>query len=181
MIVGYARVSTKDQSIENQIAALKAAGCEKIFTDKLSGKSDQRPGLQEAVNFVREGDTLIVTKLDRFGRSIQNLLNLLQKLDDAGAKFKALDQSLDLTTSHGKLTMHILAAVAEFERSLINDRVRDGIDKAMAKGVQFGRKRSLSDDDVVAAREMRDAGTAIPAIAKRFEVSRQTVYRALAS
>jgi DNA invertase Pin-like site-specific DNA recombinase len=122
MLIGYARVSTSEQNVNLQRDALKSAGCEKIFTDKASGAKSDRPGFDKALDYARKGDTLVVWKLDRLGRSIRHLIDTIQDLNDRGVGFKSLQENIDTTTSGGKLIFHIFSALAEFERDLIRER-----------------------------------------------------------
>ena len=178
MFVGYARVSSAGQSLDIQLEALSAAGCEKIFSEKKSGTSTSaRDALQEALDFVREGDTLVVTRLDRLARSSNDLHNIIARLTGKGAKFRCLQQSgVDTDSGMGKLVLAILGAVAEFETDIRRERQREGIDKAKAAGVYRGRKPSV---DVAKVRELRNSGMGPSAIAKELKVGRTSVYRAL--
>jgi DNA invertase Pin-like site-specific DNA recombinase len=180
MLVGYARVSSVGQSFELQEEALKAAGCDKVFTEKRSGTSTSgRDALAEALDFVREGDTLIVTRLDRLARSSQDLHNIIARLTAKGAKFQCLQQAgVDTVSGMGKLVLAILGAVAEFEGDIRKERQREGIEKAKVKGKYLGRKPSA---DVAAIRDLKAQGLGPSAIAKQLKVGRTTVYRALAS
>lgn len=178
MFVGYARVSSAGQSLDIQLEALSAAGCEKVFSEKKSGTSaSARDALQESLDFVREGDTLIVTRLDRLARSSNDLHNIIARLTSKGAKFRCLQQSgVDTDSGMGKLVLAILGAVAEFETDIRRERQREGIDKAKAAGVYRGRKPSV---DIVKVRELRNSGMGPSAIAKELKVGRTSVYRAL--
>src|SRR4030095_5249574 len=144
--IGYARVSTQDQHLRLQQDALKAAGCLKIFTDTVSGAKQERKGLEEALNFLREGDILVVWRLDRLGRSLKDLIERLTQLHNRNIGFKSLTESIDTTTSGGKLIFHIFGALAEFERDVIRDRTNAGLTAARARGKKGGRPKSpLSD------------------------------------
>lgn len=176
MIVGYARVSTTDQNLDVQLDELKAHGCERIFTDKATGTNTARAGLADMMGFVRDGDTLVVTRLDRFARSLTDLYAMLDKLTARGVAFHCLRQSIDTATSAGKLTLAILGAVAEFENDLRRERQRDGIEKAKAKGVYKGRMGKVDGLGIKAA---FISGAKPSDIARQFYVSRQTVYRYL--
>ena len=177
MIVGYARVSTSGQSLDVQIAELKAHGCERIFTDKASGTNTARVGLGEVLDFVRDGDTLVVVRLDRFARSLSDLYAMLERMTRQGVAFYCLRQSIDTSTSTGKLTLAILGAVAEFENDLRRERQREGIARAKERGVYKGRKRTVCSEEV---RRLRSEGTSPTAIASALGISRTSVYRALA-
>lgn len=179
MFVGYARVSSTDQNLTVQEDALKAAGCEKMFGEKKSGRrADDRPALNEALDFVRNGDTLIVTRLDRLARSTQDLHNLLAKLDAKGVGFRCLAQSgVDTTTSTGKLTLAILGAVSAFEVDLRAERQAEGIAKAKAAGKYKGRSPSI---DYGKVKRLRHQGNSPTEIASLLGIGRTSVYRALA-
>lgn len=178
MIVAYARVSTKEQDIELQTTRLEQAGAEKVFQDKQSGTTAKdREQLQQCLDFVREGDTLIVTRLDRIARSSHDLHNIINQLDAKGVGFKCVQQGeIDTTTSTGKLMIGMLGAIAQFENDLRKERQREGIDKAKAKGVYKGRKAVVDPDRV---RQMRLEGMGPSEIAKQLGCHRQTVYRVL--
>src|SRR5215211_1683828 len=143
MLIGYARVSTTDQTLALQQDALKAAGCEKIFTDTASGSRTDRPGLSEALDFARAGDTLVVWRLDRLGRSLAHLIQTIKDLQQRGVHFKSLQEQLDTGTSGGRLVFHVFGALAEFERDLIRERTHAGLAAARARGRLFGRPRAL--------------------------------------
>ncbi len=143
MLIGYARVSTPDQNLSLQVDALRQAGCEKIFTDKVSGAKTERPGLQEALAYVRPGDTLVVWRLDRLGRSLKHLIETVTWLEDKKIGFKSLQESIDTTTSGGKLIFQIFGALAEFERNLISERTLAGLSAARARGRKGGRPKAL--------------------------------------
>lgn len=178
MIVAYARVSSIGQDHSSQIERLKAAGAEKVFSEKQSGLDKNRPQLAEALNFVREGDTLIITKLDRLARSAAHLHQILEMLDKKGVGFKVLDDAaLDTTTRTGKLMFGILASMAEFETALRKERQMEGIAKAKANGETGGRPKTVDEN---AIRSMKAEGKSVPEIVKATGVSRAAVYRALA-
>lgn len=183
LMCGYARVSTTDQSLDVQIEQLTAAGCTKIFSEKLSGATvNGRAELEKALEYVREGDVFVVTRLDRVARSIIDLRAILERLKAKGVGFRALQQGdIDTTTSHGKLMLSILGAFAEFELDIRKERQREGIDKAKAEGRYAGGKAKLDADEV---KKMRNSGMGAAAIAKDFQrrginVSTRTVYRTL--
>lgn len=177
MIVGYARVSTSDQNLDVQLAELKAHGCERIFTDKATGTNTARAGLTEMLDFVREGDTLVVVRLDRFARSLSDLYAMLERLTGQGVAFHCLRQFIDTSTSTGKLTLAILGAVAEFENDLRRERQREGIVRAKERGVYKGRKRTV---DVTEVLRMHEEGAKPTVIAAELGISRTSVYRAIA-
>lgn len=178
--IGYARVSTRDQNPEHQIDALNDAGCERIFVDKASGKLASRPELDKALDFLRPGDQLVITRLSRLGRSIRHLLDLVAQLGEAGVDFQVLGQGIDTTTPHGRFMFHILAAVAELDRELIVEGTLDGLDAARARGRVGGRKPKLNDRQITVARQMYDSKEhTVQQIADTLRVSRGTVYRHL--
>lgn len=178
MLVGYARVSTTHQSLGVQMEQLAAHGVEKIFREQISGKSaSNRPQLKAALDFCREGDTFLVTRLDRFARSAQDLHNIVAALTTKGVGFRCLQQGgLDTTTSHGKLMLGILAAVAEFELDIRQERQREGIEKAKARGAYRGGKQRFDPAEV---KKLRDDGMRPRAIARQLRCSPATVYRLL--
>ncbi|MCB0018538.1 MAG: recombinase family protein, partial [Anaerolineales bacterium] len=134
MLIGYARVSTQDQKPELQLDALKAAGCEKVFVEKASGAQRERPELKAALDYMRDGDTLVVWKLDRLARSMKQLIETVEGLEEVGVGFRSLTEAIDTTTAGGKLVFHVFGALAEFERSIIRERTRAGLDAAKARG-----------------------------------------------
>lgn len=176
--VGYARVSSVGQSLEVQLAALEGAGCTKVFSEKQSGTSTgKREKLQEALDYVREGDTLVVTRLDRLARSAVDLHAIVSKLSRKRVAFRCLQQSgVDTSTSTGKLLLGMLAAIAEFETDIRKERQREGIERAKAAGVYKGRKPSV---DVAQVRELHQQGVSPTVIAKQLRIGRASVYRAL--
>lgn len=176
MRVGYARVSTTSQSLDVQMAELSNAQCERIFQDKATGTNTNRPGLTELMEFVRDGDTVIISRLDRFARSLADLFGLLEQLTAKGVSFQCIHQSIDTGSSTGKLTLAILGAVAEFENDLRRERQREGIAKAKAAGVYKGRKAVIDAERV---RQMAADGMKVSDIAKQIGCHRQTVYRVL--
>jgi DNA invertase Pin-like site-specific DNA recombinase len=179
MLVGYARVSTDDQDLSLQRDALMAVGCERLFTDTMSGAKAERPGLAEVLDFCRPGDTLVVWRLDRLGRSLTNLIELLNLLSEKGIGFRSLSEQIDTTTSGGKLIFHIFGALAEFERELIRERTRAGLAAARARGRQGGRPKKLdSERKIKMAQALYDAGThSIDDICQTLGISRATLYR----
>ena len=178
MLIGYARVSTQDQKPELQHDALAAAGCEKVFTEKASGAQRDRPELAAAVAYMREGDTLVVWKLDRLARSMKHLIQTVERLEARGIGFRSLTEAIDTTTPGGKLVFHIFGALAEFERSIIRERTRAGLDAARARGRTGGRPRKLLEGAIWAARAMLlDEGITVVDVARRLGVSPATLYR----
>ena len=180
MLVGYARVSTQDQKPELQLDALKAAGCEKVFVEKASGAQRDRPEMKAAVEFMREGDTLVVWKLDRLARSMKQLIETVEGLDDRKIGFRSLTEAIDTTTAGGKLVFHIFGALAEFERSIIRERTKAGLDAARKRGRTGGRPPKLKDADLKAARAMlADRTLTVEEVARQLRVSPATLYRYL--
>lgn len=179
-LLGYARVSTADQSTDGQHDDLTAAGCERIFTDTASGKLARRPDLDALLDYARPGDVVVITKLDRLGRSVAHLVELIATLGERGVDLRVLHQGIDTTTPGGRLTFHIMAAIAEFERDLISERTRDGLAAARARGRTGGRPRALSGRKLDHARKLRDGGEhTMTEIAELVGCSRATLYRAL--
>lgn len=181
-LIGYARVSTDDQEAQLQHDALAAAGCTRVFTDKASGKNTDRPELAAVLDYVRPGDTLCVWKLDRFARSLIDLVNMVDALAARGIGFKVLTgalASIDPNTPDGRLMLQVVGAMAEFERSLIKDRTRAGLDAARAQGRVGGRPAVMDADKLAAAKARKRKGESATAIAKALGVSRATLYRAL--
>ena len=179
--IGYARVSTKDQNLDLQLIALKKAGCDAVFTDHgIPGKIFPRKGLSAALSALQHGDTLVVYKLDRLGRSVFHLAGLLEQFEAKGANIQSLNQAIDISTASGKLTYFIFSAFAEFESNLNGERTRGGMEASRAHGVHLGRPLKLNDDDVRSARRMLEIGGAsMGATARLFKVSHHTMRRAL--
>jgi len=181
MQIGYARVSTLEQNVAPQIDQLKDAGCERIFRDKASGAKTERPGLHEALDFLREGDTLVVWRLDRLGRSLKHLLETVSKLEERGIGFRSLQESIDTTTSGGRLIFHIFGALAEFERNLIRERTMAGLRAARARGRVGGRPRKLDAKKTELAYQLYDEKKyAVKDICRMLGVSKPTLYAYLA-
>lgn len=178
MKIGYARVSSSGQNLESQIEALQRAGCEKIFQEKMSGRqSDNRTELQNALDFVREGDVFVVSRLDRCSRSVVDLHNILKKLGQKKVEFKATEQDLDTSTSTGRLMIGLLSIISEFETDLRAERQADGIKSAIKRGVKFGRVAKMNDEQVVQAIQMQSDGMLNQDIADNFGVGRSTLLR----
>jgi DNA invertase Pin-like site-specific DNA recombinase len=178
MLVGYARVSTQDQNLYLQEDALLKAGCEKIFKDTASGGKWDRKGLLEILEFARKGDTLVVWKLDRLGRSIKNLIETVNLLQEKGIGFKSLQEHIDTTTSGGKLTFHIFSALAEFERAIIRERTQAGLAAARARGRRGGRPQAMDTNKITMAKALyQDKANTIATICKAIKVSRATLYK----
>jgi DNA invertase Pin-like site-specific DNA recombinase len=178
MLIGYARVSTQDQRPELQRDALLAAGCERLFEEKASGASRERPQLQAALAFMREGDTLVVWKLDRLARSVKQLIETVEDLEARGMGLRSLTETIDTTTSGGKLIFHIFAALAQFERSIIRERTTAGLVAARERGRVGGRPRALCEADIAAAKRLLgDPAITAKDVARRLGVSVSTLYK----
>ena len=180
MLVGYARVSTQDQDLALQLDALKAAGCERVFTEKASGAQRERPQLQAALGYMRPGDTLVVWKLDRLARSLKQLIETVEALGGRGVGLRSLTEALDTTSSGGRLVFHLFASLAEFERAVIRERTVAGLQAARARGRRGGRPPALSDKDLTAAKALlRDPAITVAEVARRLGVVPSTLYRHL--
>ena len=182
MKYGYARVSTEDQNPALQISALKRAGCtdRAIFKDEgISGSTAQRPALLRCLKTLRAGDTLIVWKLDRLGRSLRDLIHMLDELKHRGVKFRSLTEAIDTDTATGRAMWQMIGVLAELERSLITERTRAGVKAAKKRGVKFGRRPKLSPPQVAHARQLIDNGQRVQEVASLLSVGRVTLYRAL--
>jgi DNA invertase Pin-like site-specific DNA recombinase len=178
MFVGYARVSTQDQSLNLQRDALKKIGCKRIFTDVAGGAGAERPGLAKALEYVRRGDTLVVWKLDRFGRSLRDLVESVNALKERKVGFRSLQEALDTTTSGGRLVFHVFAALAEFERDLIRERTQAGLKAARARGRMGGRPRILTGKRLELAQSLfNDPKNSPRDISKTIGISLSTLYR----
>jgi DNA invertase Pin-like site-specific DNA recombinase len=178
MIIGYARVSTEDQNLDLQMDALKEAGCEKIYEDVISGSKTERNGLDQVMQSLRRGDTLVVWKLDRLGRSLQHLISVIDDLREREIYFKSLKESLDTSSSTGKLIFHIFGALAEFERDIIRERTVAGLAAARARGRIGGRPRLMDEQKVKLARTLiEDDSRSVTEICEILGVSKSTFYR----
>ena len=178
-VVGYARVSSTGQSLEVQFDMLARAGCEKIFQEKRSGRDGKRAELARCVEYVREGDVLLVTKLDRLARSTSDLYGIIGKLKEKGVGFRCLDNQIDTTTKHGKLLLGVLAIIAEFETDIRHERQMEGIAKARANGVKFGRQARLTSDQVAEMKARRKKGALIKDLQRDYKLSKAHIYRLL--
>jgi DNA invertase Pin-like site-specific DNA recombinase len=176
---GYARVSTEDQNLDLQRRALNAAGCDRLFEDQMSGASTKRPGLDDVLAKCGDGDVLVVWKLDRLGRSLPHLIEVIQELGTKGCGFQSLSENIDTTTAGGRLVFHLMGALAEFERALIGERTKAGLAAARMRGVRIGRKRAMSAEQIRHARALLEAGERPTDIARTMQVGRSTLYRAL--
>jgi DNA invertase Pin-like site-specific DNA recombinase len=180
MLIGYARVSTHEQTLHLQQDALTKAGCNKIFTDTASGAKSERKGLAEALTYVRKGDTFVVWRLDRLGRSLPHLIATMTDLEGRGIGFKSLTENIDTTTSGGKLIFHIFGALAEFERNLIRERTTAGLTAARARGKKGGRPKALTARQLSIAQSLyADSKISIPEICRTLKISKATLYRSL--
>lgn len=178
MLIGYARVSTQDQNPLLQSDALSEAGCERVFTDTASGARADRKALKEALEYAREGDTIVVWKLDRLARSLKQLINTIEALDERKIGFRSLTEAIDTTTSGGRLVFHLFGALAEFERSIIRERTLAGVQAAAARGRKGGRPPALTEDDYsVAETLLRNPDITIKEVAKRLSISTSTLYQ----
>ena len=179
MRIGYARVSTREQHLDMQLTALKDAGCERIFQEQVSGVGE-RTELQTAMQYLRDGDCLVVYKLDRLGRSMKDLLAIIEQLQTKNISLVSLRDNIDTGSTTGKLVMHIFAALAEFERDLIRERTGEGRAAAKKKGVRFGRPKQKQNDKAVACANLYRSGMTVPQIMQQLSIkSKSTVYRFL--
>lgn len=179
MIIGYARVSTDDQSLDSQMDALSAAGAERVFADKMSGSRRARPELDRMLEQLRDGDVVTVTKYDRLARSLKDLLEIVEAIRERGAGFRSLAEDIDTTTPAGRLVFHVFASIAQFERERISERTREGLESARKRGRIGGRPPALTSAQKAEVRRMRDEERrAAPEIARLFKVSERTIRRA---
>ena len=180
MKIGYARVSTDDQNMSLQLDALQAAGCDKIFTDQLSGVTTKRPGLDEALAALQTGDVLTVWRLDRLGRTMRHLVNMVHEFGERGIGFRSITEAMDTTTAGGELLFHVMGALAQFERRLNAERSRAGIEAARRRGKHLGRPADLTPEKIEHARQMIESGEqSVSGMARLFTVHRVTLYKAL--
>lgn len=180
MKIGYARVSTIEQNLELQTDALEKAGCEKIYSDTASGEKDDRQGLREAIDFSRAGDSLVVWKLDRLGRSLKHLIETINHLHAKKVGFVSVQESIDTTTSGGKLIFHVFGALAEFERELISERTNAGLASARARGRLGGRPKAITARQLQMAKTMlADPQTTVKEVCETLQISKTTLYRHL--
>jgi DNA invertase Pin-like site-specific DNA recombinase len=178
MKIGYARVSTEDQTLDLQLDALKLDGCETLYQEHASGKSADRPELESCLKALRAGDSLVVWRLDRLGRNLADLVRIVNELEGRGVGFVSITEQINTTSSSGKLVFHLFAALAEFERNLIRERTMAGLKSARARGKSGGRPSKLSGKDLAMAKTlMADRNNDVGEIAKRFNVHRTTLYR----
>ncbi|ADO47392.1 recombinase family protein [[Enterobacter] lignolyticus] len=177
MLIGYVRVSTNDQNTALQRNALESAGCEQIFEDKMSGKSADRPGLKRALKQINDGDTLVVWKLDRLGRSMRHLISLTEELRQRGVNFRSLTDSIDTSTPMGRFFFHVMGALAEMERELIIERTRAGLEVARSQGRIGGRRPKLTAEEWAQAGRLIAAGESRQRVALIFDVGLSTLYK----
>ena len=177
MLIGYARVSTIDQNLDLQLDALTKAGCTEIFQDVISGSISARAGLDEALSFMRKGDTLVVWRLDRLGRSLRHLISVVTQIHHKEMSFKSLSENLDTSTSSGRLTFHLFGALAEFERDLIRERTKAGLEAARARGRRGGRPRVMNAKKIALAKSMlQDKSNSVSEVSAALGVSKTTLY-----
>lgn len=182
MRIGYARVSTEEQETAPQMDALNAANCDRIYQESMSGKSKQRPELNRMLDALRDGDVVVVQRLDRLGRSLKDLIDLLDDFNQRGVNFISLTENIDTTTATGELAFHMIGAIAQFERRLISERTKAGLSAARARGRKGGRKAKLSASDIKKAHAMLlDPNMTKAEVAAHFGVSRPTLNKALAN
>ena len=177
MNVGYARVSTNEQNLDLQKEALEKADCKRIYEDQMSGLRDDRPGLQKALEHLREGDTFVVWKLDRLGRSVKSLIEFTTHLEDNGIHFKSLTDNIDTSTPAGRFFFHVMASLAQMERELIVERTRAGLAAAKQRGRIGGRKRRMTDSKIESAKQLLANGIPPKEVASNLSVSVPTLYR----
>lgn len=182
MRIGYARVSTADQTLSMQLDALRAAGCERVYQETASGKQADRHELAQALKALRPGDTLMVWRLDRLGRSLPHLISTVASIEAQGASFESITEKIDTHSATGRLVFHVFSALAEFERNLISERTREGLQAARRRGTKGGRRPVLDATAVAQVRSlMADRTTSPAAIAQRFKISKSTLYKLVRS
>ena len=177
-LIGYARVSTEDQNLDLQLDALRQQGCTKVFQEKMTGTTRKRPTLNKAIKALKPGDMLVVWKLDRLGRSLQDLIEILKLLESNGVGFHSISDGIDTTSSCGRLLFHIIGAIAEFECNQISERTKAGLQAARRRGSKLGRPRSISDEQIALARSLSD-NLSLTHIAAQLNVCRTTLWRSL--
>lgn len=177
MLIGYARVSTLDQNLELQLSALEQAGCEKLYQDQISGTKINRPGLNMALEVLRKNDTLVVWKLDRLGRTVKGLIELVNALHEKEIHFKSITDNVDTTTPSGRFFFHMMASLAQMERELIAERTKAGLAAAKAKGRVGGRRRKMTQSKIESAKQLLSSGSLPRDVAENLGVSIPTLYR----
>lgn len=177
MLIGYARVSSKDQNLNLQTDELQKAGCSKIFLDKISGMKKSRPGLDNALSYLRKDDTLVIWKLDRLGRNVNGLIQLVEKLNKEGVHFKSITDGIDTGSPAGRFFFHVMASLAQMERELLIERTKAGLEAARKRGRVCGRKRAMTESKVEAAKKLLYEGMAAKDVAENLGVSIPTLYR----
>ena len=177
--IGYARVSTDGQTTDSQLDALKAAGCDHVYQDTASGGSRSRPGLDQALNALQSGDTLIVWKLDRLGRSLGHLIEIVASLKTRGVAFNSLSDAIDTSTAAGQLMLHVIGALAEFERSLISERTKASLAAIKARGGSIGRRPSVNKLMLKHAKDLVAGGNSVSDVARTLGIGRSTLYRSM--
>ena len=177
VLVGYARVSSAGQSLDIQLEKLSL--CQKVFQEKLSGTLNKRPKLDECLNYIREGDTLVVTRIDRLARSTLDLCNIAKLLEEKGVNLKVLDQNIDTSDATGRLLFNMLGAIGQFETEIRAERQAEGIHKAKARGVKIGRSKHLKDDEVIDLKRKREEGATVKQLMLDYGLGKTTVYRYL--
>ncbi len=177
MLIGYARVSTNDQLLDLQLDALNHAGCKRVFTDKTTGAKKNRPGLTEALSHLREGDVLVIWKLDRLGRTVKGLVDFVGELAERKVQFRSLTEGINTTTPTGRFFFHVMASLAQMERELIAERTKAGLDAARQRGRLVGRKRSMTPSKIESAKQLLSAGVPPREVAQNLGVSVPTLYR----
>lgn len=176
-VVGYARVSTVGQSLDVQLDKLNQRGCEKIYSDKKSGTTADRPELKQCLDYVRDGDKLVITKLDRLARSTLHLTQIAEQLRNKGVELEVLDQQIDTSSPTGKLLFNMLASIAEFETEIRKERQLEGIAKAKSKGTKFGAKAKLSDAEIQQLKIDKADKVPVPQLIKKYGISKASIYR----
>jgi DNA invertase Pin-like site-specific DNA recombinase len=177
MLIGYARVSTQEQNLDLQKDALEGVGCERIYSDQVSGSTERQQELETALETLRKGDTLIVWRLDRLGRSLKHLIERIGELEERGVGFKSLQENIDTTSSSGRLVFHVFGALAEFERNLIRERTRAGLDAARARGRKGGRPKKLdAKKQALAVKLYQEKKHSVDEICQMFDISKPTLY-----
>ncbi len=177
MLVGYARVSTQDQNLELQFSALKKIGCAKLYQDQLSGARNNRPGLQLALEVLRKGDTLVVWKLDRLGRTVKGLIDLVNQLHQKDIHFKSITDNVDTSTPSGRFFFHVMASLAQMERELVAERTKAGLAAARSQGRVGGRKRKMTKSKIESAKKLLASGSLPKDVARNLGISIPTLYR----